>query len=249
MDKKPARAEIREVLWSEVAAVIRSKATQIDAVLAALQSQIERDNDSLAFFNLGFHTMATLRAIATNVEGNISELAWHVRCLHEIDLTFRWIALSSENLKAWIGQALGDERDIVEGFLKIGDSYATEDRLRLEKRLEVVQSVSDRLGLTVARPHSVRSLAEAVGRDAEYQLFYKFYSKFAHPTSWIVNSDPQWTGSAMYRNLLIGLAQVFADRMRLLLMETFRIQETSVVLGAEAVDWRYRSGVADIRPD
>jgi hypothetical protein len=53
----------------------------------------------------------------------------------------------------------------------------------------------------------------------------------------------------MYRNLLIGLAQVFADRMRLLLMETFRIQETSVVLGAEAVDWRYRSGVADIRPD
>jgi hypothetical protein len=118
MDEKPARAEIREVPWSEVTAITRSKATQIDAVLAALQSQFKRDNDSLAFFNLGFHTMATLRAIAADVEGDISELAWYVRCLHEIDLTFRWIALSSENLKAWIGQALRDEQDIVEGFLK-----------------------------------------------------------------------------------------------------------------------------------
>jgi hypothetical protein len=98
----------------------------------------------------------------------------------------------------------------------------------------------------MARPLPVRNLAAVVGREAEYQLFYKFYSKFAHPTSWIVNSDPQRIGSVMYRNLLLGLAQVFADRMSLLLLETFRIQETSIMPGAEAADWRYRSDMPDI---
>jgi hypothetical protein len=109
--------------------------------------------------------------VARHFEGEIEELAWSVRNLHEIDLTLRYVLQSTESLEEWTAQILTDEKDVVQGFLTLADKYPDQARAEFERRLQKIEKVSQRLGLEMRRPWSMRHLAKATGREAEYDIF------------------------------------------------------------------------------
>ena len=80
-------------------------------------------------------------------------------------------------------------------------------------------------------------LAQATDREHEYQTFYKFFSKFVHPSSWLVNGQRERTGASGYRNLIVGLAQVLARRIYGLLFEEYPLEESDVVPGSHSKPW------------
>jgi hypothetical protein len=43
-------------------------------------------------------------------------------------------------------------------------------------------------------------MAEKVGMKAEYDGYYKFYSKYIHPSSWLINKSTAEDG---YREILV----------------------------------------------
>jgi len=132
---------------------------------------------------------------------------------------------------------LTDEKDVVEGFLTLADQYSEHQRLTFEERLRRIQEASSRLGLEMRRPWSMGHLAKATNREREYKIFYKFFSKFVHPSSWLVNARRERTGAAAYRNLIVGLAQVLARRVYGILFDHYQLEEVDVVQGSCSSPW------------
>jgi hypothetical protein len=236
--KKGDISRMETVSWSKVAEHLLDLTNSVDALLATIQGRFERNDLNVGLFNLGFRAINELRRVARDVEGPIEELAWSVRNLHEIDLTLRYVLQSQENLAEWTDQMLTDEKDVVEGFLTLGDQFAAEDRLRLEERLRRIHDAARRLDAKMRRPWAMRHLAQATNREKEYETFYKFLSKFVHPSSWIVNGRSERTGATEYRNLILGLAQVLARRIYGLLYDHCGLEEQDVVEGTHSVRWQ-----------
>lgn len=132
---------------------------------------------------------------------------------------------------------LTDEKDVVEGFLTLAAKLPQQECARLEERLERIRETSARLRLEMRRPWAMRSLARGTDREREYDTFYKFFSKFVHPSSRLVNGRGERTGAAGYRNLIVGLAQVLARRICGLLFEEYRLEESDVVQGRSCRPW------------
>ncbi len=54
------------------------------------------------------------------------------------------------------------------------------------------------------------ALAKAVGLESEYKAFFKLYSKYVHPSSWLVNRDPYWVQAWQWRTIFTVSAQLYA---------------------------------------
>jgi hypothetical protein len=236
--KKGDVSRLETVSWSQVADHIADLTNSVDALLATIQGRFERNDRNLCFFNLGFRAVNELRRVGRDVEGPIEELAWSVRNLHEIDLTLRYIMQEEEKLNEWIAQMLTDEKDVVEGFLTLSSQFTDADRLRLQERLQRIQDAAKRFGTPMRRPWAMRQLAQATGREKEYEISYKFFSKFVHPSSWIINYRSEKTNAAEYRNLILGMAQVLARRIYGLLFDHYKLEEGDVIEGAHSTRWQ-----------
>ena len=230
-----SRLEVRP--WPEVGSHISVLASTLDSLLATIQHRFERNNRNLALFSLGYKALQEVRRVVTHLEDEIEQLAWSVRNLHEIDLILRYVLQSEANLKHWVGQMLADEKEIVEGFLVLEDVISSEQSIQFKERLKRLEEVCARLGLTMQRPWRIDQLAKATNRQKEYRNLYKFYSKFVHPSSWLVNGRKERTGSVMYRNLLVVLSQALTRRIYGLLAEEFELHESAIMQGARSTPW------------
>ncbi|MBI4522912.1 MAG: hypothetical protein HY695_03760 [Deltaproteobacteria bacterium] len=223
--------------WPKVKSHVLDLADSLDALLATIQDRLDRNDRNLCLFNLGARAMHEVRRVAQALEGDIEDSAWRVRNLHEIDLTLRYILQSDEHLAEWTGQMLTDEKDVVEGFMTLAAKLSPRDRARLEERLARIRETSTRLGLEMRRPWLMRNLAKATNREREYQMFYKFFSKFVHPSAWLVNGRWERTGGPTYRNLIVGLTQGLCRRIYGLLFDEYRLDERDIVPGSHSRPW------------
>ncbi|HYX71131.1 MAG TPA: hypothetical protein VE732_00045, partial [Nitrososphaera sp.] len=76
-----------------------------------------------------------------------------------------------------------------------------------------------------------------VGNEVEYRMLYKFLSKYVHPTSWLINANPDRTDSDLYRNMLVGLVQIFAGRIQRDIESDFDLKDRVQVTGHRCVRW------------
>jgi hypothetical protein len=72
-------------------------------------------------------------------------------------------------------------------------------------------------------------------------MFYKFLSKYVHPSSWLINADPDRTNSDLYRNTLVGLIQILAGRIQRDIESDFDLKDRVQVTGHRCVRWRATS--------
>ncbi|KAF2340566.1 DUF5677 domain-containing protein [Flavobacterium tistrianum] len=49
----------------------------------------------------------------------------------------------------------------------------------------------------------MRTLSKNVNLEEEYLGFYKFYSKYVHPTSWSINVDDETKNSNEFKSILL----------------------------------------------
>ncbi len=60
-------------------------------------------------------------------------------------------------------------------------------------------------------------MAEKAGMLQEYDGFYKFHSKYVHPTSWLVNGTREQVEDGAYREVLTLQAFNYGNELAVLL--------------------------------
>jgi hypothetical protein len=114
-------------------------------------------------------------------------LAWACRNLLELYIFTRYVLISEENARRFIGDRLVDGIQIFESFktwhLIIdteADTSPEEQTVRLAREQLLVE------GMTEEKFLATRKLAKLVGLEDEYAHFNKVCSKLVHPTAWSV---------------------------------------------------------------
>lgn len=148
-------------------------------------------------------SLATCEAPETPLE--IIGLA--CRNTFELLLRLKHIVASEANLQQWRNESPHDQLQIYEALLSIKGTE--EEKAPIREDMARVKDRTNTLGLERARRLlRVDTLATETGFAAEYQAFYRLYSKLVHPSSLVVNS-PDTLSTPLYRDTLVINVQLY----------------------------------------
>jgi len=136
--------------------------------------------------------------------------AWIARNMFEIYLIVRSVLSSDENAKKFISRHAFDEIDILDGIKKIPESGHSKETTVIDKRIGVINDLVEKHGMTFSKAPRMAELAGETGLTNDYEGFYKFYSKYVHPSSWLILGDREKVHSSEYRNIFLIMAQFYA---------------------------------------
>lgn len=194
--------------WADVRAALANFCERYEKLLATIKAGSTRTERNLVLFNLGSRAYLELDRARRLLDEPSDVLAWAARNLFEINLIVRFVLLSGENLNRWMAEMAGDERDMLLGILAISNDAAPEHQQTLRDRISEIEGILRRHNLEAKKPLQVRALASAVGMENEYEAFFKLYSKYIHPSSWLVNSPEarrdEWKGILALQAQLYG---------------------------------------------
>jgi len=185
-----------------------SKTTQ--ALSRDIGTRTTRSNASLAYANLANRTATELNRLAGFYPESIEGVAWCARSLFEINLIVRHINHSKENMNRWLGQLAGDEKQILQGFLALSDQSDRPEKRVLQDRLVAIDKITAKHGLSASGPFNIKTIAAQENLSDEYVGLYKLFSKYVHPSSWLLNSPKDSVQSKEYMTILLIYSQIHA---------------------------------------
>ena len=194
----------------QVSEHLKKLSSKVGALASDIGIKTERSNASVAYANLAKRTATELSRLASVYPNDIEGAAWCARNIFEINLVLRHISRGTENLHRWMGQLAGDEKQIIEGFLTLSaDSNLAEKKI-LQGRLDVIEAITTRHNIRASGPFNIKSIADQEQLGEEYVGLYKLFSKYVHPSSWLVNASAESVQSKEYLNIFVIYAQLHA---------------------------------------
>ena len=193
---------------AECTECFQQTANKIRSAGAWVSDNLERNDKTVTLFNLLSASADYLDLAAENIEEHISLIALATRNLYEINLQTCDILRSPDSLLRWLGEAVTDKIEVLEGVLslKTGDAKI---RAVLRTEIERLSSLREKHDLPNARPSSAVDIAKSLGRGEEHKALYKLFSKLVHPSSYFVN-DYKNAASDEVRTTLQLHAQFYA---------------------------------------
>jgi len=162
-------------------------------------------------------------------------LAVSARNTFEIWLRLLHVLASEENRQAWRDENLTDQLEVYDAILALEtpDSPKEAKAAVLAEVDRVTQLAASRGINRRKKLMSGHALAKATGHEAEYDAFWKLYSKLVHPSSWTVNS-PSSVSAPMYRMTLTANAQVYGREILKAVEKEFGVSSDACYASAVA---------------
>lgn len=134
------------------------------------------------------------------------------RNLFECYLLIAYIISDPSKAKEFLSQKASEELEINEGFLSLKTVTTSETSIKpIRDRMDYIKEIMKKHGLTSSRHWTVSYLAQQTNNKLEYEAFFKLYSKYVHPSSWIVNSRDNEYDNPVFRNIFILQGQHYAS--------------------------------------
>lgn len=206
---------------------LAERLSELEALLTKLCTEIQtgfsRNDRNVALHSLASRSSFEIAKLRGALRSPTEYLALCARNLFELNARARVVLQSDQNLQTWIGEVAQDEKEILEGILELGQS-SEDDTEVLKARLTQIDQTAARHGVPLAKAPRVHELAKAAGLEREYKGLFKLYSKYVHPSSWIVNAGER-TQSWDVRNIFIIRAQYHAFDILTRISDSFGLRE------------------------
>jgi len=174
----------------------------------------ETDYRLVAFRGISSYTKVLLDRLITNQNAPIEHIAISARNLFECYLLTVYIIDDPSKAKEFISQKAFDELEINDGFLFLTTTNTSAEAIKMiQDRNDYINKLTKNFGLTPSRHWTVRHLALQTDNKIEYDAFFKLYSKYVHPSSWIVNSHDYEYENPVFKNIFFSQGQIFTKRI------------------------------------
>lgn len=197
--------------------------SHLDTVKSYFKNAIEhiekqpRSHKTIIHSNLCKLLIEKITMIQNGWEQSIDIVASSCRYFFETNLLLKYLELKDANYDAFVASAAFDEIEIYEGVLTLQTvADKTQERKILLEHIDFVKALLVKHKCEqYTKEHklikSMRGLAEATKCESEYDAFYKLFSKYLHPSSWIVNKAD--ASSITFKNLFLIQAQLYAGEV------------------------------------
>jgi hypothetical protein len=172
---------------------------------------VNNDYTGHALQNLVNFSSTLLERLVKYLEEPIEMSAWIARNLFECYLISVYITSDPERAKEFLVQKASDELEIYEGILtlnKLANTKTNETPIR--ERMEHIKKTMKKHNLIEASHWTVGMLAKQTGNKDEYDAFFKLYSKYVHPSSWLINAQLNESDNSVFRNVFLLQSQLYA---------------------------------------
>lgn len=137
-------------------------------------------------------------------------IAWISRNLFEMNLLIEYSIRFPEKAKEFCLQKGSDEIEILEGISKLSSTINTNS---VRERIDHLQEAIRKHGSDTIKHFTVADMAGKVGMKEEYDAFFKFYSKYVHPSAWLIFASEEEKANSNYRNIFLYQAQYYSARI------------------------------------
>lgn len=167
-----------------------------------------------ALRGIGSYTSVLFDRLITNQNAPIEHIAISARNLFECYLLTAYIIDDPSRAKEFISQKVFDELEINEGFLSLTTTKTSVATIKMIKdRKDDINKLMENFGLIPSKHWTVSHLAQQTNNKLEYGAFFKLYSKYVHPSSWIMNSHNYEYDNPVFRNIFFSQGQIFTKRI------------------------------------
>jgi hypothetical protein len=156
-----------------------------------MRERLEKDERNLTLHNILSQTAIQLRRVEEWFDGPADLIAWPTRNLFELNLSLRYALESDASLRHYMSLMATDEIEILKGVLELAEDPTSKDAQVLRRRIEAVKQIVEKHGLRLRKGLSVSQLAKRAHVTRAYRAFFKLYSKYVHPSSFLVNATPE----------------------------------------------------------
>ena len=168
----------------------------------------------IALRGISSYTSVLFDRLITNQNAPIEHIAISARNLFECYLLTAYIIDEPTRAKEFISQKAFDELEINEGFLSLTTANTSVAAVKMIKdRKGEINKLMENFGLTPSKHWTVSQLAQQTNNKVEYDAFFKLYSKYVHPSSWIMNSYNYEYDNPVFRNIFFSQGQIFTKRI------------------------------------
>lgn len=186
----------------------------IDEKISQLIKKNETDYFLLALRGLVHYTRTIFRRLTDKQNIPIEYIAFSARNLFECYLLVDFILKYPSKAKVFISQKPYEELEINEGFLSLKTENTSETAIKMiHDRIDYIKKLTKDYDLTPRRRWSVSHLALETNNKLEYDAFFKLYSKYVHPSAWIMNSHDYEYDNPVFRQIFISQGQFYADHI------------------------------------
>jgi len=174
----------------------------------------ETDYRVVALSGLSNYTHVLFDRLISNQNAPIEYIAISARNLFECYLLVAYVIDDPFKAKEFISQKAYEELEINEGFLSLTTTTTSETSIKMiHDRMEYIKKLMKSAELTPSRHWTVSHLALQTNNKIEYDAFFKLYSKYVHPSSWIVNSHNYEYNNPVFKNIFFSQGQIFTKRI------------------------------------
>lgn len=204
----------------DVKAKLHEAVLQLNAKVSTLNEKEGLDFVLISMRNLTNYTSVLFERLISYQQSPIEFCATTARNLFECYLLVAFILSDPSKAKEFTGQKASDELEIGEGFLSITKPDTQNAAIKsIQDRMSSVKKLMNQHEIPMGKHWTVSFLAKETNNKVEYEAFFKLYSKYIHPSSWIVNSFPNEYDNPVFRNIFLLQGQHYASCTQKLVSE------------------------------
>lgn len=190
---------------------LRKIISELNEEVSKLVLKGEHDYVLFALRALTSYSGLLFERLISYQDSPIEYIAISARNLFECYLLITYIISDPPKAKEFLSQKAYEELEINEGFLSLTTAKTSETSIKLiQERMVYIKEVMKTHGFTPSRHWAVSYLAQQTNNKLEYEAFFKLYSKYIHPSSWIVNSFNNEYDNLVFRNIFHLQGQHYA---------------------------------------
>lgn len=172
------------------------------------------DFAGFALTKLISYSIIQIERLILYVQFPIEVHALIARNLFECYLICVYIISDPLKAKEFLTQKSGDELEIYDGILSLKHLGNTKDiENPIMERIQHIKNTLQKHNIVLTTHWTVGMLAKQTGNKDEYDAFFKLYSKYVHPSSWIINGGLNEYDNSTYRNIFLLQSQYYISHI------------------------------------
>jgi hypothetical protein len=191
----------------------------LNKVILQLNDKVSKLNEKkgldfvlISMKSLVNYTSLLLERLTIYQESPIEFIAISARNLFECYLLVAFILSDPSRAKEFVGQKASEELEINEGFLSLTKTSTPEATIKsIQDRMTYIKELMKNYEIPIKKHWTVSYLAKQTNNKIEYEAFFKLYSKYIHPSSWILNSPVNEYDNVVFRNIFIMQGRHYAS--------------------------------------
>lgn len=196
----------------DVGANLHELILQLNDKVSKLNEKQALDFVIISLRSLTNYTSILLERLTTYKQLPIEFIAISARNLFECYLLIAFILSDPSKAKVFVGQKASEELEINEGFLSLTKPSTPEATIKsIQDRMTYIKELMKNHEIPIEKHWTVSFLAKQTNNKDEYEAFFKLYSKYIHPSSWILNSQATEYDNPVFRNIFIMQGHHYAS--------------------------------------